>query len=48
MSYPEYPKNRLIVGDADSGVNIDLTVKFGMVLLDGYGINFLCNRCNRY
>ena len=39
MSYPEYPKNRLIVGDADSGVNIDLTVKFGMILLDGYSIN---------
>ena len=39
MSYHKYPKNRLIVVDTNSGIDIDLTVKFGMVLLDGYSIN---------
>ena len=30
MGYPDYPNNRLIVG------GIDLTEKFGLILLDGY------------
>ena len=30
MIYPGYPDNRLIVND------VDLTVRFGLVLLDGY------------
>lgn len=33
MSYPDYPKNRLIVG------NVDLTEKYGMILSDGYSMN---------
>ena len=32
-----YPKNRLIV--VDNGNDIDLTTKFGLILLDGYTIN---------
>lgn len=33
MSYPDYPKNRLIVN------NVDLTEKYGMILMDGYTLN---------
>lgn len=33
MTYPDYPKNRLIVG------GVDLTMRFKMVLLDGYELN---------
>lgn len=33
MSYPDYPNNRLIVND------IDLTEKYGMILLDGYAMD---------
>lgn len=32
MSYPEYPENRLIVN------NVDLSEKFGMILVDGYNM----------
>ncbi len=33
MSYPDYPQNRLIVG------GVDLTVRFQMILLDGYTLS---------
>ena len=33
MTYPDYPNNRLIVG------GVDLTVRFQMILLDGYELN---------
>jgi len=33
MSYPDYPNNRMIVG------GVDLTVAFGMILLDGYKLS---------
>lgn len=33
MSYPDYPKNRLIVG------GVDLTSTFRLILLDGYELN---------
>lgn len=33
MKYPDYPNNRLIVG------GVDLTVRFQMILLDGYELN---------
>lgn len=33
MSYPEYPKNRLIVN------GVDLTLKYGMILVDGYKLD---------
>ena len=33
MSYPDYPQNRLVVG------GVDLTVRFQMILLDGYTLS---------
>ena len=33
MSYPDYPKNRLIVD------GVDLTLKYGMILVDGYKLD---------
>lgn len=33
MSYPDYPKNRLIVN------GVDLTIRFQMILLDGYTLS---------
>lgn len=33
MSYPDYPKNRLIVD------GVDLSIRFGLILLDGYTLS---------
>ena len=37
MSYPDYPNNRIIL--IRDGTEVDLTVRFQLILLDGYTLN---------